>query len=376
MYLFKKYRKNEKTMSKKTPDIAFDPTINEIIQDFSFLYFLISINSKIKNDNIYRLLDYFCCFIFPVFCDELIKKGYLDDINLSEQSKKDINNIKKARTLILKAVPKSNSNYIKTINRLAGINHDEYVLDICIIKYAKQLIAINYSEFLFSSFNDCQKATLRDMLFLPKAILESFYKAIGQSFNELDKKIQIEAEKTARQLDKQHNMKIYSYSSNLLFKNSRISNEDKPYLLFRYSIVSISLLLELLVPVRFSMHCDGLFQIDSDKTILKIKAIIIEMLFNDKKNGTAFTDKLLEYAAKSVVDSNFFIVNRKLRDNIHYSLTQDISEEEYAVILRNQNNYLKAVQEKMLDEFSIKNYRRINILAKVLIWANYKEVSL
>lgn len=85
---------------------------------------------------------------------------------------------------------------------------------------------------------------------------------------------------------------------------------------------------------------------------IKIKAVIIEMLWNDNKNNNLpFLNNILMNMPKEVNDS-FYIINRKCRNNIHYGFYNEVSMEELI--------NLKIMQEIYLN-YVVKEFKKIEL---------------
>ena len=67
------------------------------------------------------------------------------------------------------------------------------------------------------------------------------------------------------------------------------------------------------------------------------------MLWNDsQQNNLPFLNKILNNLPKEL-DDNFFTINRKCRDNIHYGFFNNIKKEDYKLLQKNQDIYLNYV---------------------------------
>ena len=108
----------------------------------------------------------------------------------------------------------------------------------------------------------------------------------------------------------------------------------------------------------------GVF-LDFDIFLIKAKATLIELIWNDSKSSNLhFLNEILNNLPKEL-HSNFFIINRKCRDNIHYGFYNSIGEDEYIFLKRNQNIYINYIIEelskKIIYVFDKKYNREIKI---------------
>ena len=118
---------------------------------------------------------------------------------------------------------------------------------------------------------------------------------------------------------------------------------------------------------------DGKLILSFDKFIMKVKATIIEIIWNDKKcNNIPFLNNILENLPKEIPD-NFYAINRKCRDNIHYGFYNILSEDENKILNDNQDVYLSYVVNEMEKRVSYKfsfGYKIALMLAKLQYWAS------
>lgn len=81
-----------------------------------------------------------------------------------------------------------------------------------------------------------------------------------------------------------------------------------------------------------------------DKFLIKAKATIIELIWNDNTNIPILKDIIEKIAYE--MDENFYKVNRKCRDNIHYGFYNKISDTQYKELSLQQDFYLKYIVKK------------------------------
>ena len=106
--------------------------------------------------------------------------------------------------------------------------------------------------------------------------------------------------------------------------------------------------------------------------LTKVKATLIEMIWNDSKNkNLKFLKEILDNLAKEI-DVNFWTINRKCRDNIHYGFYNEIEEDEYKILERNQDIYLSYIIQQfdgrisyVFDDKYNRNIEMANFLYKV-----------
>ena len=121
---------------------------------------------------------------------------------------------------------------------------------------------------------------------------------------------------------------------------------------------------------------DNKFKISFDNYLLKVKATIIEMIWNDYKQNKEklpILSKIVDNYPKDIC-SDFFKINRKCRDNIHYGFYNDISEEEIAILNQYQEKYINYVigclEKEIIYKFNI-SYKMGLSLAKLQYWSSH-----
>ena len=68
---------------------------------------------------------------------------------------------------------------------------------------------------------------------------------------------------------------------------------------------------------------------ESERFIVKCKASLLEMFYNDSKNnGSISVLKEIFALNENCIPSNFYALNRKIRDNLHYGDYHYLTEEE------------------------------------------------
>ena len=167
------------------------------------------------------------------------------------------------------------------------------------------------------------------------------------------------------------NIKRKSYSSFKLFSNSEINNNDKLYILQRYGLIKNGLFVEKILKENIWFDIGNL-HFDSKVFMTKLKAIIIEMIWNDQKNNKGIT--LFEKISieNNLIDSKFYSINRKCRNNLHYSDYHYLNNSEKIILDKNQNLYLSNVLKVFNENISYKfgaEYKIGLALAKIEYWS-------
>ena len=114
-------------------------------------------------------------------------------------------------------------------------------------------------------------------------------------------------------------------------------------------------------------------KISFDAFLIKVKAELIELLWNDNcQNNIPFLKKIIENNPGEITNS-FFPINRKCRDNIHYGFYNELTSTELNILNKYQDVYLNYVIKEFEKELKIKfgvGYKIGLALAKLQYWAS------
>ena len=116
--------------------------------------------------------------------------------------------------------------------------------------------------------------------------------------------------------------------------------------------------------------------IDSERFLLKVKASLICVLGDIDLKKIPFLNKMFQDCMKDIPDE-FYPINRKCRNNLHYGFYNELSEHELEVLKKNQDIYLKYVvdefEKQLTINFGFKYYFDLS-LAKIQYWASHKNM--
>lgn len=199
---------------------------------------------------------------------------------------------------------------------------------------------------------------------IPEAVVDSFFKGIYSGLKidnyELYNEMKSLSKRITDNLHQKFLFKRYSYSTALIFKNSKLTDAEKYFILYRYNLVKFALIIKDLQPV--SIKFSGAVSINIDITYRKIKALVIETIYNDMKNmesqKLSILKRIDENISNNIKNSLFFSINRKLRNNIHYNKRAEISEEELTLLDKYQDVYLNTVLNVFNENISVSINRR------------------
>ncbi len=339
-------------------------TIFEIIQDFTYLYFLVATENETDDAELRSLLDSVNGFFVSIFSHELINSQYFN--------KEDFGNgylkaIRKIRNAFLKNSPQPNGKLMNELKNSTGVDFEHVVFDNVIIvdkKHSNDLICTNFSDFVIRKYCRDYADLFSQLSKIPKAVVDSFFKGIYSGLKidnyELYNEMKSLSKRITDNLHQKFLFKRYSYSTALIFKNSKLTDAEKYFILYRYNLVKFALIIKDLQPV--SIKSSGAVSINIDITYRKIKALVIETIYNDMKNmgsqKLSILKRIDENISNNIKNSLFFSINRKLRNNIHYNKRAEISEEELTLLDKYQDVYLNTVLDVFNENISVSINRR------------------
>lgn len=339
-------------------------TIFEIIQDFTFLYFLVATENETDDAELCSLLDSVNGFFVSIFSHELI--------NLQYFNKEDFDNgylkaIRKIRNAFLKNSPQPNGKLMNELKNSTGVDFEHVVFDNVIIvdkKHSNDLICTNFSDFVIRKYCRDYADLFSQLSEIPEAVVDSFFKGVNSGLKidnfELNNEMKSLSKRITDNLHQKFLFKRYSYSTALIFKNSKLTDAEKYFILYRYNLVKFALIIKDLQPV--SIKISEALSINTDITYRKIKALVIETIYNDMKNmerqKLSILKRIDEKISKNIKNNLFFSINRKLRNNIHYNKRAEISDEDLALLDEYQDVYLNTVLNVFNENISVSINRR------------------
>lgn len=336
---------------------------NEIINDAFWLGYILELKKKISDYTKKEILNSFLIFFSSIFAEEIIKAKCGA---LSGKRKITLKDIENYRNYNLKYCPVIDSNITKNVINDMGIDFRNYIFDIVLYLNDNNLLDINFRDWdnnKESNFELIDGIVATPLKWVEALIPAELYSQIKVALKDInDKKLE--------GINKV-NIKRKSYSSFKLFVNSRINSNDKLYILQRYGLIKNALFVEKILKEDIWFDIGNL-HFDSKVFMTKVKAIIIEMIWNDQKNNKGIT--LFEKISieNKGIDSKFYSINRKCRNNLHYSDYHYISKSEKIILDENQNlylsNVLKIFDDNIFYKFDMK-YKIGLALAKIEYWS-------
>jgi len=307
--------------------------VNEILNDAFWLGYILEIKRKLKDYNKKEILSSFLIFFSSIFVEETIKANYGV---LSGKREVTLNEIEELRNYNLKYSPSTKSFSTNEVIEEMGIDFEHYIFDIVLTLNNNDLLDVNFRNWKFNK--DSNFELLDGVVATPlrwvEIIMPEIYKEIKKILQTICKS----------HIDKINNCNICkkSYASYKLFNND-INKDDKLYILQRYGLIKTTMFIENMVEENISFDI-GKFHFNFKNYIVKTKSIIIEMLWNDKKNNKFIDiiDYIFELNKKNISD-DFYVINRKCRNNLHYSDYHNICKKDYEILINNQSKYLNNI---------------------------------
>lgn len=312
----------------------------ETINDSFWLGIILTVENSITDYQMKNILSSFLLFFSSIFCQEIVqyKLGKIIDPKLTNEM------LKKMRNSYLKDCPLYDSKNIKKIIKEMGINFDKgRKFDIVLNLINDELIDINSRNWNINKNGNFE--IYNGIIVSPrKWIKNQMSKELNDLFENLRKNFVNEF------IDKFNKIKIVSkpYCSKRLF-NIDLSYNEKIYILQRIGLIkTIKLISSILGYKEFSIKKDANgFYLNLNIFLIKIKATLINMLWNDRqKNNIPFLNEILNNLPNEL-NENFFIINRKCRDNIHYGFYNNLKTDDYVFLEKNQNIYINYIIEEL-----------------------------
>lgn len=334
--------------------------VNEIMNDAFWLGYILEIKRKISDYNKKEVLSSFLVFFSSIFVEETIKAEYG---GLSGKRKVALKDIENLRNHNLKYCPYENSNDTKTIIKEMGIDFNNYMFDLVLYLNENDLLDINFRNWDFNKEGNFE--LLDGIVATPSRWIEILMPDI---FEQIKKAL---SELTDIHLKRINSLNIEkkSYSSCKFFIKSKITSNEKLYILQRYGLIKTAMFIENLIKEQIAFNI-GEFHFDFKKFITKIKAIMIEMFWNDNISSNSILKQIFDRNAQ-YIDDKFYSINRKCRNNLHYSDYHYLSKEDKEILLKYQDVYLDNILMVFNNNITYKfgcSYKIGLALAKLEYW--------
>ena len=320
----------------------------EILQDLFTMYMCFNIQSKIKNPFIQELYGYIMVFFYSVFLHELYKANLIDENQYTKIPKSLMNEF---RQRFLKKKAEVGKPHLDSIRKEMGIEFDYFMYDIILTVDSKdrsKLYSVNLGLWDLERIEK-EKLELFNTLagFPEKLIKELFSEVANQEVaDDFIKIFDTACEAHAAKLEGKLSPVKYPYASAVFFKNPEPEEQDKYTVMYYYSYFSLFGMLDEFVP---ALKVEGeVINIDVSYSVMKLKAMLIctfgDAIFELK---TPMVQSIKKEIEDSFGESDVFKINRRLRNNLHYSSVEKLSDIELERIDIFQRKYMEIV----LDAF-------------------------
>lgn len=336
----------------------------ELLNDSFWLAYVLRLIKKVDNIWIKSYISNFILFFASIYENEIIvaNLGKMSpDITMTRSE------LNKMRNNNIKLLPMESTEIIKSKILDMGVNFNNYVFDMTVLCDNRlELFDTNFRMWEFQIKNEERFDNLNAIVNTPLTWTKRF---LGDYYESISKIIDYSSNQYIKEIEK-YDFKSYSYSSYKFFKN-KITNDEKIYIIQRYGLVKSVIWFERIFKKKMKVVV-GELNFDFEKFFMKIKAIVIEIIGNDRKNcDYEIINKLLSINNETI-DNKFFKINRKVRDNIHYGKTNEITEEEIKIVNEYQDIYLKNVIDIFDNNINIKfnlGYKFALAIAKLEYWS-------
>ncbi len=333
---------NEKSKIKNIPI----NTIGEILQDSFYFSLLLHIKRSIKDIEIKNYIVMFVKGLSIIFVYEL--SLFLEEYNLLEKNQYFKINMKdrvyNERQWVHQCVVNSEKMNLK-LDKM-GIDFENLIYDMNIILNNSKLVDMN-----FETFNEDNDLNFWNSVFsILEDVSECIIKAISNEAMSLEKQFKLfdsHAVDFYSRIANDISLERYAYSTHRLFSlATNLSEIDKIFILYRYRLVSsIEFIQKIFDGYNYDIEFENLFFIKFENYIRKIKALVIEIVGKDlMKMKSKYSNEVLENIKEAITEKEFYSLNRKIRNNIHYLHTSSLTNKELEVIDRNQEKYLKIIR--------------------------------
>lgn len=316
----------------------------EVFQDLLTMYMCFDIQSKIKNPFIQELYGYIMVFFYSIFLHELYKANLIDENQYSRIPKTLMN---KLRQRFLKKKAEIGKPHLDSIRKEMGLDLDYFVYDIILTvdeKNRSKLYSINLGIWDLERIEKEKLKLFNSLVGFPeKLIKELFCEMTDQEVaDDLLKRLDVACEIQAAKLDNMISPVKYPYASAVFFKDPTLGKQDKYIVMYYYSYFSLFDMLDAFVP-KLQMNGE-MKNINISYSMMKLKAMLI-VVFGEviSEMDTTMVKNIKKQMEDYFGKSDEFILNRRLRNNLHYNSVDKLSVMELEKIDVFQRKYMKIV---------------------------------
>ncbi len=361
-------------------------SLYEILQDNFSIAFLGKVLNKINNIEAKIAIQEFIIDFSPVLIYEaylFLKSNNLIEENKFYKSKELKNKVEEYRMITAKKKVKE-SDYIKSITEKMGIILSENVYDINVISSNNQVKGFNFAEYKKREEKEFLEMCYSTNLEFSKVTFKELTGISEIDYNNIINLIIENKTEDIEELEKSLAGNRYSYKSSKLFGDTNIQDDDKFFILYRFNTVNTIIELKnFLNKNKIVIDTNNGLSINIDKFIDKIIALEIDVLGRDiqslntefiKNLGKKLDEKMLNNK-KTKAGENFYQLNRKLRNNIHYSKIEELDKDIYCEVVNLQEEYLYKVHNEMENNMHFSLDEEDILMNKFFYYCNENNIS-
>jgi len=318
----------------------------DFIQDLFTLYISLQIQKRIKDVYLQELYGF-----LEVYMSAIIIYEYIDsEPELAAALGRDyVKKIELWRDRFLKQNVIKGSKKMRKISSSMGTDFGHYSFDTIITKNTvnDELIGINFGTWDLTTISEEDKELFNSLLKTVEVVFNNSFdremlSGLDASFSQF-----------ACNVDNRIKLKRYTYASGVMFKGNNLQITDKHMIIFYYSFFKYLYYSEELIPEAV-LNLEG-FTAFTMRTLTKMRASLIAHFENNIKSlDTPFQQKIYEALPDRVLNKELYGLNRKLRNNIHYTRTDRIEETQWDEIKSFQKDYFKATINTFDDSLKVK----------------------
>lgn len=318
-------------------------SIVEIMQDLVCFVYILEVVKRQKNIEAKNYVSLFLKTILPVIEYEIAI--FFEETQII--SKNDFFNpgMKKrvfAEREAIKRIIVNSSKPLITAQEM-GLNFNEKVYDMNIKIYKNTLQDMNYETYVDNVKNS---DFWLDLFSSPKKVLTAMLMGLNYdiSIDELISALDDSIVKTSLDFDEKFDGERLSYSVYKLFSQADfLTNRDKIFILYRYRMVTSVLAIEKNLP-KLEIKKNNDIIIDFHSFFRKWKAMIVGIIGKELSElKTDFSLNLQRKIDDNIVNKKFFQYNRKLRNNLHYTTIEILSQKALELIDSGQKIYFDII---------------------------------
>ena len=328
----------------------------EILQDNISMVILEKILNGFKCIESKNAIEEFIADFSPVLIYEAYiffkKKGLAtkDNFYNNEKLRKKVEDYRMLTTK--KRVP--NSEYIHDIKENMGIDFKNDIFDINVVALDNVIRRFNFSEYNKIEERDFLGSCYLTNAEFSKITFKNLTVFSVDDYKNILNKIIEECMNDIKKLEVLLSGNRYSYRSSKLFLEADITEVDKYFILYRLNMIVILIELEKFFEKNnFTISANENIICDVHMFFSKIIALEIEILGNDIRNmNTNFSKSIQKKLDETLLkkNKNFYSLNRKLRNNIHYEKVDIIDEASYKELIKLQKEYLNIIYEEIKNK--------------------------